>query len=153
MPDQLTGTGVIEGVVSKTLVSRLRVRAAELQTTIVVYLLDAKTGDIVAQAPTDADGRFRFENVPFGTYKVLPNIDGYTVSTPAEVTLTAENPIVSDVDYEVTDDEVIPVGIHAIATSGPAVQGVWSLSGIQSATRGLNIIRMSDGTMKKVIMK
>lgn len=154
IPAPLTGIGVIEGIVSSATASHARARAAALQTSIMVYLLDAQSGDIVAQASTDDAGRFRFENVPFGSYQVLPNIDGCTVSTPAEVEVTAENPVISEVDYTITEGEVIPDGIRSTTTSkSSAVLGVWSLSGCQKATRGLNIMRMSDGTVKKVILK
>lgn len=153
VPAPMTGSGVIEGTVSSASANYAKAKAAALQTSIMVYLLDAQTGEIVAQATTDEDGRFRFENVPFGTYKVLPNIDGCTVSTPVNVELTAENPVVSDVDYTVTEDKVIPDGIRATTISGSAVQGIWSLSGYQNATRGLNIIRYSDGTTRKILMK
>jgi len=149
----MTGVGVIEGTVYSASANNARAKAAALHTSIMVYLLDAQTSEIVAQANTDEDGRFRFENVPYGTYKVLPNIDGCTVSTPVNVELTAENPIVSDVDYTVIEDEVIPDGICSTPHSDASVQGIWSLSGYQQATRGLNIIRYSDGTTRKILMK
>ena len=98
--------------------------------------------------------------MPFGSYTVVPNVDGYVVVAPTEVTLTAGNPIASDVNYDVTSEGVIPTGIRTTTIAGSTVQSVWSLSGIQSLARGqkqgpaqVSIMRMSDGTVKKVIMK
>lgn len=150
-PAPLTGTGLIEGNVDTGL-PKESLRRAMAREGITVYLLDA-ANNIVSQCTTDADGSFYFEHLPFGTYTVLPNIAGYTVMAPTEVTLSAERPIVSDVYYSMSDDQVIPTGIGSTTISNATVQGIWSLSGIQKPTRGLNIVRMSDGTMKKIIRK
>lgn len=151
LPAPLTGTGLIEGNVNTELPKESR-RKAMAREGITVYLLDA-ANNIVGQCTTDADGSFYFEHLPFGSYTVLPNIAGYTVVAPTEVTLSAERPIVSDVYYSMSDDQVIPTGIGSTTISNATVQGIWSLSGIQKPTRGLNIVRMSDGTMKKIIRK
>lgn len=151
MPAPLAGTGLIEGNINTGLASESQ-RKAPAQDGITVYLLD-DANSIVAQTTTDYNGNFRFENVPFGSYTVLPNIAGYTVVAPTEVTLTAANPSVSDVFYSVSDDEVIPTGICKPAHADTNIESIWSLSGIQKQTRGLNIIRMSDGSIRKIISK
>lgn len=162
MPAPLAGTGVIEGTVGTDqlpMAGRKKAQDAEAQGNIVVYLLDADN-NIVAQSAADIYGNYRFDNVPFGSYTVVPNVDGYVVVAPTEVTLTAGNPIASDVNYDVTSEGVIPTGIRTTTIAGSTVQSVWSLSGIQSLARGqkqgpaqVSIMRMSDGTVKKVIMK
>lgn len=152
MPAPLAGTGVIEGTVNTDQPAVGRRKAAGAQAGIIVYLLD-DAGNVVAQTSTDDGGKYRFENVPFGSYTVLPNIDGYNVEAPTEVTLSTESPTISDVDYTVTDDTVIPTVIPTTAASNTTIQSVWSISGCLGATHGLNIVRMSDGTAKKIIMK
>ena len=155
IPAQMTGNGVIEGVISRThATNRAPALSEEEETAIMVYLVDTSTGYIVAQVAADADGKFRFENVDYGTYQVVPNIDGCTLSAPAEVTLTAENPTVSDVSYSVTDTDIVPTGIRTNTLPAQnAVRSIWSLAGYQHATRGLNIVRMADGTVKKIVKK
>lgn len=54
-----------------------------------------------------------------------------------------------------TDDDPIPSGIKRICSNVMNSERYYSLDGKHTATpqRGLNIIRMSDGTTKKVVMK
>jgi len=66
---------------------------------VYVYLRQ-KGGDIVAAARMQADGTYSFRQVPFGTYEVIPNIDGYDVEIQS-VTLTESNSTATEVDYVV----------------------------------------------------
>jgi len=66
---------------------------------VYVYLRE-KGGDIVAAALMQADGSYKFEKIPYGTYEVIPNIDGYTVDIQS-VTLSAENSAAKVGDYTI----------------------------------------------------
>ena len=98
-PAPLTGTCVIEGTI--TVVGKARTRSGEAST-YTVYLKDKATGKIVAQTQTDANGNYKFENVPIGEYIIVPNVDGYKAASPVAVAVTQENQTVSNADCKVT---------------------------------------------------
>ena len=54
-----------------------------------------------------------------------------------------------------TDDDPKPTGIQSVNSNVIPVEHYYSLDGKQTTIpqRGLNIIRMSDGTIKKVVVK
>ena len=61
---------------------------------------------------TDAEGNYLFENVPVGSYSVIPNVEGYKAETAAstQATITEEN-LDADVDcvmIEVDASEFFP---------------------------------------------
>ena len=158
VPPALNGSGVIEGTVTVTNSSNARQMAPADASGINVYL-QKKGGDIIACEETNASGSYRFEKVPMGTYEVLVNIDGCTQPSPAEVTLTNDNPTVTDVDYEVEDNTIVPAGQSGSATSIANInvpQGavIYDLQGrrIGALQRGMNIIRGSDGKTRKAIV-
>lgn len=141
----LTGSGVIEGTVS-TGTSNVKSLAPSSDETPEGYtvFLKEKEGGIVAQTTTDAAGNYRFENVPYGTYQVLVNIDGCTQEQPAEVSLSATQPTVSGVDYIVSGTEITATAISApLADLSPGVGPWYSLSGVrlmgQPTQRGIYV--------------
>ncbi|MBQ7237932.1 MAG: carboxypeptidase regulatory-like domain-containing protein [Bacteroidales bacterium] len=117
-PAPLTGTGIIEGTIARNSqnANALRNRAmAASEEWDVNMLLINNEGHIIATVQVDANGHFKFENVPFGTYTVRPDAAGYTVqATP--VTVSAEHPTVTEVDYTVSNNGIVPAGITAIET-------------------------------------
>ena len=158
IPPALNGSGIIEGTVIVTNSSNARHMAPADASGINVYL-QKKGGNIIACEETNASGSYRFEKVPMGTYEVLVNIDGCTQPSPAEVTLTTDNPTVTDVDYEVEDNTIVPAGQSGSATSIANInvpQGavIYDLQGrrIGALQRGMNIIRGSDGKTRKAIV-
>lgn len=117
-PAPLTGTGVIEGTIARNSQNanalRNRVLAASEGWDVNMLLIDSE-GHIIATVQVDANGHFKFENVPFGTYTVRPDAAGYTVqATP--VTVSAEHPTVTEVDYTVSNNGIVPAGTTAIET-------------------------------------
>jgi len=112
----LTGYGVIEGTVSNGTANARAFEPVEASETGYTVFLRQKGGDIVAQTTTNGGGNYRFENVPFGTYEVLVNIDGCVQEQPAEVTLTDSQPTVSGVDYSVNGTEIMAIPTTAIRT-------------------------------------
>ena len=104
-PAPLTGTGVIEGTVLLS-GSAAGTRGEGETETCKVYL-KAKEAEIVAQTETDPNGKFRFENVPFGDYQVLLDVEGHTMKSVQEVAVTEEKPEVAELDYVVTETEIV----------------------------------------------
>ena len=158
-PAALNGTGVIEGSITLQQ-ETAQTRAAEssddeaaASAAFTVYLKEVN-GSIIATTTTDASGNYRFEHVPFGSYAVLVNIEGCTQASATEVSLTAENPTASDVSYIVSAGTINP-STDGISTLGFAPKGfaIFNLDGRQGVSRGLNIIRLSDGSARKVLMK
>ncbi len=144
----LTGSGIIEGTVSNGAAGARGFKTAEANETSYTIYLRQKDGDIVAQTTTDASGQYRFENVPFGTYEVLVNIDGCVQEQPAQVTITDSQPIVSGVDYSVNGTEILTTAIRTVTagqTSAPAA--VYTLDGRRIGTstgsqpNGIYIVR------------
>ncbi len=105
----LTGTGVIEGTVTVNVPDGAR-RHAPADASGLTVLLQQKGGNIVATTETTATGSYRFENVPFGAYEVLLNIDGCTMLSTTEVTLSETNANASGIDYSVEGDDIVPAG-------------------------------------------
>ena len=103
-PAPLTGTGVIEGTV--VLSDAAAGTRGEGETETCKVYLKAKDAEIVAQTETDANGKFRFENVPFGDYQVLLDIEGHSMKSVQEVAVTEEKPEVAELDYVVTETAI-----------------------------------------------
>lgn len=70
-------------------------------------------------------GQFKFENVPFGTYKVLANRAKY-IKSRTKVTVTEANPVV-DVKLYIYSDQVDP-GLYEVVNDLPSkIKNEWSL--------------------------
>ena len=105
-PAPLTGTGVIEGTVVVNIPAGTR-GDDEAETGSCRVYLKEKDAEIVAQTETDANGKFRFENVPFGDYQVLLDVEGHTMKSVQDVAVTEEAPEVAELDYVITDTEIV----------------------------------------------
>ena len=79
---------------------------------VYVYLRQ-KGGDIVAAARMQSNGSYHFGQVPYGTYEVIPNIDGYPVDART-VTLSAENTAAKGIDYLIYGDTITYSGSSGI---------------------------------------
>jgi hypothetical protein len=73
VPAPLTGVGVIEGTVVLENESA-GTRGGDEETACRVYL-KVKEAEVIAQTETDANGKFRFENVPYGDFQVLLDVE------------------------------------------------------------------------------
>ena len=105
VPAPLTGVGVIEGTVVLENESA-GTRGGDDETACRVYL-KVKEAEVIAQTETDANGKFRFENVPYGDFQVLLDVEGRSMKSESVVTVSEEVPEVVAVDYVVTDDEIL----------------------------------------------
>ena len=52
---------------------------------------------------TDAEGNYQFDNVPIGSYQVIPNVEGYKNSSNVSEANVTENSQVVTVDCTVTE--------------------------------------------------
>ena len=111
---------------------------------VYVYLRE-KGGDIIAAALMQADGTYHFDKVPYGTYEVIPNIDGYTVEIQS-VTLSDANPAAKAIDYAIGNYTIFAgevVGVDNINAATPDTNVIYDLSGRRltniKAARGLYI--------------
>ena len=100
----LTGKGTIEGAVQAAAGS---IPAGINANTYTIYLKQ-KGGNFVASQETTANGTYRLENVPAGDYEVFVNIDGCTIEKPNEVTLTANKPNATGVNFKVEEFTITP---------------------------------------------
>ena len=107
-PAPMTGIGVIEGtVVLNEPAAGTRGGDSEAETETCRVYLKEKDAEIVAQTETDANGKFRFENVPYGDYQVLLDVEGRAMKSVQEVAVTEEAPEVAELDYVITDTEIL----------------------------------------------
>lgn len=163
-PAPLTGAGTISGAVAMSQPSATARRAASVYGQM-VYLKQVG-GDVVAYAETDATGNYSFQNVPDGSYQVLVNIDGCIMEEATQVTLSAGKRDISNIDYIVEGNTIKrddPDDIELVHSSESIVQSeenVYNLAGQQIVNRqssnsklpkDINIVRMSDGTVRKVL--
>ena len=105
---------------------------------VYVYLRQ-KAGDIVAATLMQADGSYHFGQVPYGTYEVIPNIDGYTVDIQT-VTLSAENSVAKGIDYT--------IGNYSISASGASSIGNIIVVPADGVIYDLSGRRITNGNLK-----
>jgi Carboxypeptidase regulatory-like domain/Secretion system C-terminal sorting domain len=77
---------------------------------------------------TDADGLYRFNNLPFGTYKLMVEIVGKE-QVERWVTLNAQFPISNGNDFEVTENGIV-LGLDELATGNSLVASPNPTSGL-----------------------
>ena len=111
-PAPLQGSSVIEGTIT------LQATAGNARTrgdggmTYTVYLIDESTGKMIAQTQTDANGHYKFENVPVGNYIIVPSVDGFkaAASSPVEVQVTQANQTITNANcalIEASESEIL----------------------------------------------
>ena len=61
-----------------------------------ILLLDASKRHVLGFALTDANGAFRFGNLPYGTYHVMADVPRYGRGLCEKINLTPEHPVVAD---------------------------------------------------------
>lgn len=160
-PAPLTGKGVIRGTVSikdnvaQARLQKVRAKASNATNTYSVYLKQ-HDGDIVAQTNTDGSGAYKFDNVPYGAYNVLVNVDGYTQERSAEVKLSESKPMANNINYTINADGTItPVSVPTALSTVKAGYGhatYYTLDG-----RGCQGVPTQPGVYfkdgKKIVMK
>lgn len=116
----LSGQCTIDGKIDVTLSARKPMLSEDagveyVEPTIepVYVYLREKGGEIIAAARMKNDGSYHFGQVPYGTYEVIPNIDGYPVDART-VTLSAGNTAVKGIDYLINDYTITYSGSSGI---------------------------------------
>ena len=69
-----------------------------------VLLLNATKQRVLGFALTDQTGRFNFSHLPFGTYQVMADLPRYGRGMCEEITLSAEQPVVSGLHLFVNEE-------------------------------------------------
>jgi hypothetical protein len=148
-PAALTGTGIVEGTVTiaQPAPARAAAAAAASAAGITIYL-QQKGGSVVASTVTAEGGSYRFTQVPAGDYVVLVNIDGHTMKAAAQVTLSADQMVVSGVDYTITGNLIVPAGYapNEGDVNGDGEVGIGDIVAITNVMAGIN----ADEATKKV---
>ena len=116
---------------------------------VYVYLR-LKDGDIVAATKMQSDGSYRFENVPYGTYEVIPNIDGFVVDIQT-VTLSSEQKTATLEEYCISDNYDIITSIMTPRTETDGPIYLYDLSGRRIDQERARGIIIQGG--KKVLVK
>ena len=103
----LDGDATIKGKINLSGSSaRTKVRKAEGEegdesVSYTVYLKDKSDNTFIAMTKTDAEGNYQFDNVPIGSYQVIPNVEGYK-NNVSEANVTEDGQVVT-VDCTVTE--------------------------------------------------
>jgi len=99
-PAPLQGSSVIEGTITIQATAGYALTRGGGDMTCSVYLMDKSTSKMMAQTQTDANGHYKFENVPVGDYIIIPNVDGFKAaeSSPVEVQITQANQTITNAD-------------------------------------------------------
>src|SRR5580765_1822696 len=126
-----------------------------------VKIIDA-TGRIVADAVSDADGRFHVANINAGTYRVLAALDGFETTTHTVVVAhEAAEPVAIDLPIARFADTIDVVGETTAVSNGHTLAPVEAIAsreldqfvpgqGFQGAVRMLsNVIPVSGGVSIK----
>ena len=150
MPAPLAGQGSIEGTIDMAGSASRNRAASNLE--CIVYLKQ-KGGDIVAMEKADGGGAYSFAQVPYGNYSVLVNIDGYTQDQATEIALSAEQPKFTGVDYKLEGNNIIALGYTGIVSilRQDSDSSIFSIDGRKGQSKGVNIIRLSNGKTMKVV--
>ncbi|MEI8203408.1 MAG: T9SS type A sorting domain-containing protein [Bacteroidota bacterium] len=93
---QTSGNGTIHGNIGTNPVNLL---------SGIEVLLFNMQDQLLAYTNTDVNGVYQFSNLAYGTYKIWPEIFGKT-TTPAIITLSANNPISQNVDFIIDSSTV-----------------------------------------------
>jgi PKD repeat protein len=82
----------------------------------VSMILRDMSGKLIAMAETDAQGRYAFNNVPAGTYTVMPELLNYNSMQSAPVTVSASSTTVSGLNFT-KDDQKMNIRSSALGVS------------------------------------
>ncbi|MBS1771399.1 MAG: carboxypeptidase regulatory-like domain-containing protein [Bacteroidetes bacterium] len=122
-------------------------------------ILTNGSGAAVAYTFSDANGKFSFSNVPYGTYQILGDVGGKT-STPLTFSVSAANPTVNNIYFEEKNQtfnaKLVPTGvgnvnanINAIVAYPNPAKDVVFVSGLD-AIQGSKTVTLADVTGKQI---
>lgn len=70
-----------------------------------------------AQASSDVNGLYEFDNVPDGNYQIIVNIPGYTQISSYDFVVNATDVDFSDLDFLIDEDEIFKSGFLGVSPS------------------------------------
>ena len=111
-----TGTKVVSGVLSQSENKSAKSTADDFFSDVTLFLENSETQSVYSSSAPDNTGAYRFEDVTNGTYSVLVDKPGFTLNKSAQVTITDETEIISDVNFEFHPDSTIST---TYATAAP----------------------------------
>jgi len=91
-----TGPGFIGGTISSGVGKGT---SSTHPDSMVIFLRDAATSDVITFAYTNASGVYTFNNLPTGSYNVYPEAIGYTTTPSPTYTITTSSPTASGLDF------------------------------------------------------
>ena len=79
--------------------------------------------------------------------------DGYTQDQATEIALSAEQPKFTGVDYKLEGNNIIALGYTGIVSilCQDSDSSIFSIDGRKGQSKGVNIIRLSNGKTMKVV--
>ena len=112
----LTGDGIINGYIQVDTVTAGIARntithvdenySGDVPATgVTVYLYRSSDSLLLASTLTDADGLYKFKNLPFDTYYLLVQLPGFDANTPWPVEVTSNDPVVDYVNFLVSEGD------------------------------------------------
>jgi PKD repeat protein len=93
---------------------------------LTVFLREAISGDVYAVTRTDANGYFRFVNLPLGDYKIIPDKPAVSIVNVPQVSLTALQPSLDSLDFRL-NTTFLELFVASGLNPGPDAPS-WSLS-------------------------
>ncbi|GHT78723.1 hypothetical protein AGMMS50262_21650 [Bacteroidia bacterium] len=113
-----TNTGSVSGTVTQNFVHSSNPLRADNQDLYPLYLVNRSNGTLIAATQSGADGDYSFDHLAEGSYNVLIDVPGKPITSLNAVTLSSGNMNLGNINYEITDTEVIgshPTGIAPIS--------------------------------------
>ena len=113
VPVPTMGEGLIEGTVKHLQTEEARALLwlsdeQDSQLDITMLLIN-DASEIIATALLNDTGYYKFEDVPLGTYNVIPDAAGYDLTNVYRVTIDEEKPTISNVNFSVKDRVISPI--------------------------------------------
>lgn len=92
---------------------------------------------------TEQNGSFKYDNLPFGTYLVYPEIAGKHTS-PVQVTIDINNPVVTDINLVITQNSVIASLKDNLPDNIESISDIYPNPSIDMGYIDLNVTRTSN---------
>lgn len=90
---------------------------------LTIVLKEVSSGDVYAVTRTDANGYFRFGNLPFGDYQVIPDKPAVSITNVPQVSLTAQVPGRDSLDFRL-NSTFLELFVASAVTPGRTASGV-----------------------------
>lgn len=90
---------------------------------LTIVLKRVSSGDVYAVTRTDANGYFRFGNLPFGDYQVIPDKPAVSITNVPQVSLTAQVPGRDSLDFRL-NSTFLELFVASAVTPGRTASGV-----------------------------